>query len=152
MFSTWSRLVVGQVELQQAEAAVDRLVEPELAGQQVDGPDAAGGGGPRAVGDFVMDVGGRHHRPVAAAVVILVQAAGDLPLASLDLLAYLGTHSKTLRSGPWSLFTPLEPHKTPKVFALFMCARSRTAQDFVWLRARLALLGPPTKEAITALP
>ena len=88
-------LVVGQMDLQQAEVAVDRLVEAQLSHQQVDGPDAAVGGGPRAIGDFVMDVRGGHHRPVASAVVVLVQPPGDPPLASFDLFSYLGIHSKT---------------------------------------------------------
>ena len=52
--------------------------KPELADQQVHGPDAAGGRGPSAIGDFVMDVRGRHDRLVTTAVVVLVQAAGDL--------------------------------------------------------------------------
>ena len=78
-------VVVGQVDFQHAETEVDRLVEPELADQQVDQPDAADGRGLRAVGDLVMGIDDRHNRPVASAVVILVQAAGDLPLASIDL-------------------------------------------------------------------
>jgi hypothetical protein len=74
---------------------IDRLDQSGLADHEVHGGDAAGGRGPRAIGDFVMDVRGRHGRPVTAAVVIPVQATRDLPLASFDLLAHLGTHSKT---------------------------------------------------------
>ena len=54
--------------------------------------------GPRAVGDFVMDVGGRHDRPVASAVVIPVQATGDLPLASLDLFGVSWDSLENLRA------------------------------------------------------
>ena len=37
-------IVVGQMNLQQAEVAVDGLVKPEPLGQQMNGPDAAVGG------------------------------------------------------------------------------------------------------------
>jgi hypothetical protein len=83
------------VDLQQAEAVIDRLVEPQLLDQQVDRPDAAVDGRPAAVGDLLVDVGGGHHRPGAAAVVASVPAAEHAPLASFDLLSYLGVHSKT---------------------------------------------------------
>ena len=72
-------VVVGQVDLQQAEVAVDGLVKSELADQQVHGPDAAGGRGPRAIGDFVMDVRGGHDGLVATAVVLSCPSDGRSP-------------------------------------------------------------------------
>ena len=55
-------LVIGQVPLQQVESSSMSSDEPELPGQEVDGPDAARRDGPGAVGDLVVDVGGGHHR------------------------------------------------------------------------------------------
>ena len=55
-------LVIRQVPLQQVEVPVDVLDQPELPGQEVDGPDAAGCDGPDLLGDLVVDVGGGHHR------------------------------------------------------------------------------------------
>ena len=121
-------VVVGQVDLQQAEMTVDGLGQSEFADHQMHRPDAARGRGPHAAGNFVMDIGGRHDGLVAAAVVVLVQAASDLPLASFDLMAYLGIHSKTsVRWGEVVLGTHHKPHKTPKVFGLFLLQVNPTA-------------------------
>ena len=109
------------MDLQQAEVAVDRLVEPELPHQQVDRADAAVGGGPRAIGDFIVDVRGGHDRPVATPVVVLVQPSGDPPLASFDLFSYLGIHSKTSVRGVDGFRThPLNPAKRRR-FSSFSC-------------------------------
>ena len=88
-------IVVGQMDFQQPKVTVDRLIEPHLLREQVHGTDAAGSGCPRAIDDFIVDVRGGHDRLVAPAVVVLVQPAGDPPLASFDLSSYLGIHSKT---------------------------------------------------------
>ena len=45
-------IVVGQMNLQQAEMAVDGPIEAAFPHQEVDGPDAAVGGCPRAPGDL----------------------------------------------------------------------------------------------------
>ena len=113
-------IVIGQMDLQQAEAAIDGLVEAELLGQQMDGPDAAVGGRSRAFGDFIMDVRGGHDGPIASAVVVLVQSSGDPPLASFDLFSYLGVHSKTsvIRNRGRCFSSSIRP-KTPKVFEFF---------------------------------
>ena len=55
-------LEVRQVPLQEVEAPVDVVDQPELAGQQVDCPDSARRDGPGPIGDLVVDVGGGHHR------------------------------------------------------------------------------------------
>jgi len=88
-------VVVGQVDLQQAKAAVDGLVEPEFLHQQVHGPDASDDGGPRAIGNLIMDIRRLHDRLIASAIVLFVQTLLDLPLALFDLFSYLGAHSKT---------------------------------------------------------
>ena len=125
-------VVVGEVEFQQAEMAVDRLGESELADQQVHGPDAAGGHGP-PIGDFIMDVRRRHDGPVTATVNILVQAAGYLPLALCDLFAYLGIHSKTSVRWVVVLLTPIQPQKTPKVFGFLCLTHQRHHAGLAWL-------------------
>ena len=89
--------VVGQMELEQVQAAVDGVDEAELAGQGVDGADAAVADAAGAVGDLVVDVAGGEHGLVAAAQVGLVEAAFDPALAVGQLPAYLGVHSKSLR-------------------------------------------------------
>ena len=115
-------LVVGQMELQQAEALVDGLVEPELAYQEVDRSDAAMSRGAGAIAELVMDVGGGHDRPVAPPVVVLVQPSHDPLLASFDLMAYLGIHSKTsVRWGSGFCSHPLNPTKR-RGFSRFLCA------------------------------
>jgi hypothetical protein len=78
----------------------------------VHGPDAAVGGRPRAIGDFVVDVRGGHHGPVAASVVVLIQPPCDPPLASFELFSYLGIHSKTsVVRGNGLRLHPLNPGK-----------------------------------------
>ena len=64
-------IVVGQMDFQQTEVTVDRPIETELPHQQVDRADPPVGGGPRAVGNLVVDVGGGQDRPVASPVVVL---------------------------------------------------------------------------------
>ena len=92
------RFVVGQMDLQHLQAVVDRLVEPQLPHQQVHGTHAAGSNRSRALGDLVVDVGGRHHRPRTPPIVLFVQPPGDPGLALFDLFSYLGVHSKILRA------------------------------------------------------
>ena len=92
------RFVVGQMDLQHLQAVVDRLVEPQLPHQQVHGTHAAGSNRPRTLGNLVVDVRGRHHRPRTPPIVLFVQPLGDPGLASFDLFSYLGVHSKILRA------------------------------------------------------
>ena len=91
-------LVVGQVDLEQVQAAVDGVDEAELAGQQVDGADAAVADAAAALGDFVVDVAGGEHGLGTAAQVALVEAVLDAALAAGQFLSYAGVHSKSLRS------------------------------------------------------
>ena len=83
-------LVVGQMDLEQFQVTVDRLIEPELTDQQVDSSDAAMGGRSRAITDVVVDVRGGHDRPVGSPVIVLVQALCDPPLA-LSATVRIGT-------------------------------------------------------------
>src|SRR5208283_5789218 len=99
---------------------INRLVESQFPDQKMHRPNSTGGRRPRAFGDFIVDVGGCHHRPVTPPVVILVQPLGDSPLASLNLFSYLGVHSKTPPC--FKLMGPTLPHirwQTPRVFEFF---------------------------------
>jgi len=55
-------LVVGQVPLEQPDALVDGLRQPDATRQQVDGADPAAADDARAAGHLVADVAGREHR------------------------------------------------------------------------------------------
>jgi hypothetical protein len=89
-------LMVGEVELEQVEVAVDGVDEADLARQGVKGTDAAAADAAGAVGDLVVDVTGGEHRTLAVGHIGLVEAARDAPLAVGQLLAYLRFHSKSL--------------------------------------------------------
>ena len=71
------------------------LDQPDLSGQEVDSADATGGDGPSAVGQFVMDVGGGHHRLGTFDAGLVLDAAEDSPLATVQLAMDTGIHSKT---------------------------------------------------------
>ena len=83
------------VDHRQAKGRVDVADQAESLGQEVDGPDAAGGDGPGAVADLVVDVRGGHHRPRALDAGLILDAAEDSPLASVQLAVDTGVHSKT---------------------------------------------------------
>ena len=113
-------LVVGQVELEQVQALVDGVDEAELAGQGVDGADAAVGDAAGAVGDLVVDVGGGEHGSGAAAEVGFVEAAFDAALAVGQPPSYDGIHSKSLVGpGVRERVHLLKPRKTPRDFEFF---------------------------------
>src|SRR3954471_19008050 len=88
-------LVVRQVPLEQVKVLVDVPHQPDLLRQAVDGPDAAGCDGPGAIGEFVVDVGGGHHRLMPLDAGLIPDPAGDSPLASVRLAVDIGVHSKT---------------------------------------------------------
>src|SRR5690606_1203176 len=90
-------LVVRQVACQEVEGPVAVRGQADFAGQQVDGPDAAGCDAPDLLGDLVADVGGGHHRLRTFDAGLMLQAAGDPPLASGEFAAETGVHSKASR-------------------------------------------------------
>jgi hypothetical protein len=106
------RLVVRQVELEQVQAAVDGFGEPEFAHEEVQGADAAVSNAAAALAELVVDVAGGEHGFGAAAQVALVETFLDPALATCQLLAYPGVHSKSSRDWgdePW-----LNTHQTPE--------------------------------------
>jgi hypothetical protein len=90
------RLVVRQMDLEQVNPPVDQADQVDLAGQQVNGPDAAAADGPRAVGHVVVDVAGRQHRLGSCVKSAGPEPALDSALASKKLLACSKAHSKRL--------------------------------------------------------
>src|SRR4051794_22621207 len=88
-------LVIRQVPLEQVEALVDVVDQPDLAGQEMDGTDAAGCDAPDLLGDLIVNVGGGHHRLRAFDARLVLDTAQDSPLASVQLAMDTGVHSKT---------------------------------------------------------
>jgi len=74
-------LVVGQVPLEQVEAAVDVTDEPTLAGDQEHGPDAAAGQSLDAVGQLILDVTGGDHGTLLFGPGAILDPLEDPPLA-----------------------------------------------------------------------
>src|SRR5207302_10971698 len=87
-------LEVRQVPLQEVEAPVDVVDQPQLPGQEVHRPDPARCDGPGPVGDLVADVGGGHHRLAAFDAGLVLDPAEDSPLASVQPAVDTGVHSK----------------------------------------------------------
>src|SRR5271170_60066 len=92
------RFMIGQVDFQQLQAAVDGIGEAESAGEGVKQADAAAGDAASAPGDFVMDVARGHHGLGAATQVFLVQTPLDAALAVGQFSSYARFHSKSLRA------------------------------------------------------
>ncbi len=81
------------------EPVVDGVHESDLAGERVEGADAATVDAAGAVGDFIMDVAGGEDGSLAIGTPVGIEASFDVPLAGVELLAYLGFHLKSLGSG-----------------------------------------------------
>jgi hypothetical protein len=92
------RFMVGQVDLQQLQAAVQGVDEAELAGESMNEADAAEGDAVGTFGDLIVNVAGSHHGLGAAAEILLVQSALDPALAVGQFSSYAGFHSKSLRA------------------------------------------------------
>ena len=117
--------------LEQVEVPVDVLDQAELAGQEVDGPDAAGCDGPGPLGDLVVDVGGGHHRLMAFDAGLVLDAAEDSPLASVQLAVDTGVHSKASWGRTVEGVKYLDCSPKPGGFRV---SRPRSASDYAWLR------------------
>jgi hypothetical protein len=95
------RNVVGFMEremnLEQMQAFIDAVDQPELSGQDMDRAHAAVGKTATAVGDLVVKIGGGEHRAFHPAEVVFVETAFDASLGIGQLGSYLGFHSKSSR-------------------------------------------------------
>jgi hypothetical protein len=89
------RFMVRQVDLEQLQAAVEGIDQADLPNQFVHGADATDGDAAAALGDFIVDVAGRHDRLGTAAQVGPVQTALDSAFAVGQFFGYAGFHSKS---------------------------------------------------------
>ncbi len=89
-------LVIGQVDLEQTQVAVDRLDEAGAPGKQVHGPDPALGQTASPIGQLVVDVAGGEHRGGLIAPFPRAKPVFNSALASGKLLTCNGVHSKCL--------------------------------------------------------
>ncbi len=89
---------IGEVELEQVQAAVEGVDETHPARQGVDHTDTAAGDAAGAVGDVIVEVPGGKHGSLASGAVGLVGAALAAALAAGQLLTYLGFHWKASRA------------------------------------------------------
>jgi hypothetical protein len=93
------RFVIGEVDFQDLQAAVDGLDQAQVADQSVHGPEAADGDATAAFRNLVVDVASGSHGLRAAAQVRSVQTAFDTALAVGQFPSYDRFHSKPLARG-----------------------------------------------------
>ena len=114
------RLVIGLVDFQQVEAAVDGVDEADFLGQAMDDADAAGGDAADFVGQFDANVRRRKHR-LSLIESRAVQSPLDAPLGLSQTFRYTGFHSKSSLVCGWGLLCmPILPAKTRVVSSFFM--------------------------------
>src|SRR5512135_288735 len=126
-------LVIRQMPLQEVEVPVDVLDQSDLAGQEVDGPEATGGNATDLLGDLIVDVRGGHHRLGMFDAGLVLQAAKDSPLATVQLVMDTGVHSKT----SWRRMD--EASQAPRLFAKtrgFRAFRPQRVWGYAWLRVK----------------
>ena len=128
-------LEVRQVPLEQVEVLVDVPDQAELPGQEMDGPDAAGGDGPGPIGDLVVDIGGGHHRLMPLDAGLILDPSGDPPLATVQLAVETGVHSKASWGRTVVEVKYLDCSPEPGGFRAY---RPRSTSDYAWLRASAA--------------
>ena len=76
--------VIGQMPLEQNKVGVDVFDQSGVASQQEHGADAAGTEALDAIGQFVVDVAGGHHRFIAFGSGPILDAFEDSPLAFVE--------------------------------------------------------------------
>jgi hypothetical protein len=98
-----------------------------------------------ASGEFVLNVGGGHHRLLATRIVVLVDAVQNAAFALSQSLAYAVVHSKTLRAALFGLASITnKTSKTPGVFEFFYTISNQRLIEIACLRiSLLLLLGSP---------
>lgn len=91
--------VIREMNLEQMEASIDGIGEPDAIGEQMKSADAAIVDGVNAVGDIVVDVRGGEDGSIAAHGFGFVESSLDSALVSTEPLSYLDVHSKSLSAG-----------------------------------------------------
>src|SRR5438105_7991383 len=140
--------VIRHVPLQGVGALGEVADQAESVGQEVDGPDAAGGDGPGAVADLVVDVRGGHHRPRALDAGLILDAAEDSPLASVQLAVDTGVHSKTSWVERLRCVKYLDCSPKPGGFRAFY---AQSVSDYAWLRASAIRSMKPTRAMLVSV-
>jgi len=92
------RLCVQGVESGRVAAEELEVFDAGSVGQEVDGAEPAAGDGLTALGQFVVEVGGREHGPKLVGPVSPGQTLFDCAFASGQFVACSGFHSKRLRA------------------------------------------------------
>ena len=72
-------VVIGKVEKEDMEAAINGLREAELAGEGMDSANATVGNTVGAIGNIIVDVVGGKHGLATTAEVCLVKASSQTP-------------------------------------------------------------------------
>src|SRR5579862_3344441 len=111
---------------------IDVVDQPEFLGQEVDGPNAARRDGPGPIGDLVVNIGGGHHRLMTYDAGLVLDAAEDSPLASVQLAVDIGVHSKTSWGERLRRVIYLDCSQKPRSFR---ASRLRSNSDYAWSRS-----------------
>jgi hypothetical protein len=105
-------LVVGQVHLQQLQAAIDLFHQSRGLGHSVDRPEAPNREAARPLGDLVVDIGCPEHRTLLIAPGAVPEAVLDAALAISEISLCTLLHSKwPSLCGGWLGATPSIPHR-----------------------------------------
>jgi hypothetical protein len=124
--------MVGQMDLQQMQTPIDGFGQTEFLNQQPHRAQAAVGHAARPLGD----VGGGHDRLRAIAQFRFIQAPGDPLLAGLQLTAYLGIHSKSLRGCDVADVDTSETPQKRRGISFFQNLSDKSRAGYAWLRTR----------------
>ena len=79
--------VIGEMNLEQMEALVDAIDEPDFLGEQMKSADAAVADAVNAIANLVVNVGGREDGPMAADRFGFIEPTLDSALASAEAIS-----------------------------------------------------------------
>ena len=131
------RLVIGHVDFQQVQAAVDGVDQSDLLCQPMHQADAAGANAADFVGQFDANVRRCKHR-LSLVDALAIQSPLDASLGLPQTFRYTVFHSKSslLRGLGLRCTCPLYPQKQGR-FRVFLCNQP---ERFACLRTSLSLL------------
>jgi hypothetical protein len=109
-------VVIGQVDLEEAELLVEGFVQAPVFNEPMDRPEAAAGDSAGALGNLVMDIAGGEDGLEGEGVPAFVEAALDSALAFLEPAGENGTHLKSsFVSGDWEAATSSNTGKRRRI-------------------------------------
>jgi hypothetical protein len=91
--------MVRHVNDEQMQSPINGVDEADASREQMESADAAVADAVNAVGDFVVDIGRGEHGPVATARFGFIEPTPHTALATVEVMSYLGVHSKSLSAG-----------------------------------------------------